>query len=72
MRRVLVLVVVMLGAAPSLQLVTLACGDKFLMVGRSLRFNQAYAAIYPSKILIYAHSAQGQSAGFSIRSFKRT
>jgi len=61
MRRVLVLVVVMLGAAPSLQLVTLACGDKFLMVGRSPRFNQLYAAIYPSTILIYAHSGQGRS-----------
>lgn len=63
MRRLLVLVVVMLGAAPSLQLVTLACGDKFLMVGRSLRFNQAYAAIYPSTILIYAHAGLGRSTG---------
>lgn len=63
MRRVLVLVVVLLGAAPALQLVPLACGDKFLMVGRSLRFNQVYAAIYPSMILIYAHSAQGRSSG---------
>ena len=63
MRRVLVVVVAMLGTAPSLQLVTHACGDKFLMVGRSPRFNQAYAAIYPSKILIYARSGQGASTG---------
>lgn len=29
-----------------------ACGDKFLMVGRGVRFEQAYAAVHPASILI--------------------
>jgi hypothetical protein len=29
-----------------------ACGDKFLLVGRGARFQQAYAAIHPASILI--------------------
>jgi len=29
-----------------------ACGDKFLVVGRGVRFDQAYAAIHPASILI--------------------
>jgi CheY-like chemotaxis protein len=32
-----------------------ACGDKFLLVGRGLRFQRAYAAIYPASIVVYAH-----------------
>jgi hypothetical protein len=31
----------------------LACGDKFLRVGRSSRF-RAYASVHPSSILVYA------------------
>jgi len=37
-----------------------ACGDKFLLVGRGVKFRQAYAAIYPASIVVYAqpqHSA---------------
>ena len=29
-----------------------ACGDKFLLVGRGVRFERAYAAIHPASILI--------------------
>jgi len=29
-----------------------ACGDKFLLVGRGVRFNHAYAAVHPASILI--------------------
>ena len=29
-----------------------ACGDKFLAVGRGLRFQRAYAAVHPASILI--------------------
>jgi hypothetical protein len=29
-----------------------ACGDKFLLVGRAMRFEHAYAAIHPASILI--------------------
>ncbi len=32
---------------------TLACGDKFLRVGRSARF-RGYASVHPSSILVYA------------------
>ena len=32
----------------------LACGDKFLLVGRGLSFHRAYAAIYPASIVVYA------------------
>jgi hypothetical protein len=31
-----------------------ACGDKFLLVGRGVKFRQAYAAIYPASIIVYA------------------
>ncbi|HEX7795516.1 MAG TPA: hypothetical protein VF456_14240 [Vicinamibacterales bacterium] len=30
----------------------LACGDKFLMVGRGLNFQRAYAAVHPASIVI--------------------
>jgi hypothetical protein len=33
---------------------TRACGDKFLLVGRGVKFQRAYAAIYPASIVIYA------------------
>ena len=36
-----------------------ACGDKFLLVGRGVKFRQAYAAIYPAAIVIYAQPNQG-------------
>jgi hypothetical protein len=32
--------------------VALACGDKFLMVGRGLSFQRAYAAVHPASIVI--------------------
>lgn len=34
-----------------------ACGDKFLLVGRSVEFHRAYAALYPASIVIYAKPA---------------
>ena len=54
MRRTLVLVVLLIGSLSPLRTAVSACGDKFLLVGRSARFNQAYAAIYPATILLYA------------------
>src|SRR5262249_32305886 len=30
-----------------------ACGDKFLVLGRGLRFERAHAAVHPGSILIY-------------------
>ena len=35
-----------------------ACGDKFLLVGRGVKFRQAYAAIYPASIILYAQPQQ--------------
>jgi hypothetical protein len=39
-----------------------ACGDKFLMVGQTARFSQAYAAIYPGAILLYARTGTSAAA----------
>lgn len=33
-----------------------ACGDKFLVVGRGLRYERAYAAEHPGSILIYRNA----------------
>ena len=52
---------VLLQAAPTVE----ACGDKFLLVGRSARFRQAYAAIYPATIVVFAQ--QQRSAAKAIR-----
>ena len=35
-----------------------ACGDKFLLVGRGVKFRQAYAAIYPASIVVYTQAPQ--------------
>jgi len=40
-----------------------ACGDKFLLVGRSARFRQAYAAIYPAAIVLFAQPQHGAGKG---------
>jgi hypothetical protein len=32
----------------------LACGDKFLLVGRGVAYRRAYAAVYPASIVVYA------------------
>lgn len=42
------LLIATLGGSDILQ----ACGDKFLLVGRGVRFQKAYAAIHPASILI--------------------
>ena len=36
-----------------------ACGDKFLVVGRGIRYERAYAAKYPGSILIYSENKDG-------------
>lgn len=33
-----------------------SCGDKFLVVGRGIRYERAYAAAHPASILIYANT----------------
>jgi len=39
-----------------------ACGDKFLMVGRGVRFQRAYAAIHPASILLVLPQKPAKSA----------
>lgn len=39
-----------------------ACGDKFVLVGRGVRFEQAYAAIHPASILIVLPAKSVKSA----------
>jgi hypothetical protein len=39
-----------------------ACGDKFLVVGRGVRFQRAYAAIHPASILIVLPSKNVKAA----------
>jgi DNA-binding NtrC family response regulator len=36
-----------------------ACGDKFLVVGRGIRYERAYAAKFPASILIYSDNKDG-------------
>jgi len=40
----------------------LACGDKFLMVGRGAKFQRVYASVHPGKILIYARPSTDPKA----------
>lgn len=54
---VLVSVIGLLQGADSLQ----ACGDKFLLVGRGAKFRQAYAAIYPASIIVFAQPQRSAS-----------
>lgn len=37
----------------------LACGDKFLLLGRSLRYEEAYAAKHPASVLLYVDPSRG-------------
>ena len=38
-----------------------ACGDKFLLAARGAKFRQAYAAIYPASVLVFARPERGSS-----------
>lgn len=39
-----------------------ACGDKLLLVGRGVKFQQMYASVYPGHVLVYARPALGPKA----------
>ena len=49
-----------------------ACGDKFLLVGRGVRFQRAYAAVHPANILIYARSATDANRAIRDPQFHKT
>jgi hypothetical protein len=49
-----------------------ACGDKFLLVGRGVRFQRAYAAVHPANILIYARSTTDANRAIRDPQFHKT
>lgn len=49
-----------------------ACGDKFLLVGRGVRFQRAYAAVHPANILIYARAATDADRAIRDPQFQKT
>ena len=49
-----------------------ACGDKFLLVGRGVRFQRAYAAVHPANILIYARSTTDANRAIRDTQFQKT
>jgi hypothetical protein len=51
-------VVVFLSEAPGV----LGCGDKFVVLGRGVRFGRAFAAKHPGSVLIYANPASQMPA----------
>lgn len=61
MRKFALVVGLVLGSA-ALYPAALACGDKFLMVGRGARFQRAYASVHPGKILVYARPSTDPKA----------
>jgi hypothetical protein len=65
------IVTALLVAAPASGIVD-ACGDKFLLVGRGMRFQRAYAAVQPANILIYATSATNPDRAIRDTQFQKT
>jgi hypothetical protein len=61
MRRFVTLVAILFVGASSLSPL-LACGDKFLMVGRGAKFQRAYASVHPGKVLIFARPSKTDKA----------
>ena len=59
-RRSCVLLLVFASCLPAPNV--LACGDKFLLLGRSIRYEEAYAAKHPASVLVYTNPASGFSA----------
>jgi hypothetical protein len=49
-----------------------ACGDKFLLVGRGVRFQRAYLAVHPGNILIYARSTTNADRAIRDPQFHKT
>src|SRR5262245_25239316 len=49
-----------------------ACGDKFLLVGRGVRFQRAYAAVHPANIVIYAHKTTRADKAIRDPQFQKT
>jgi hypothetical protein len=39
-----------------------ACGDKFMLLGRGMSFQRAYAALHPGQVVVYVEDAAGADA----------
>jgi len=56
MRKAFLIVFLFLICSMLLPVSSYSCGDKFLVIGRGLRYERAHAAAHPGSILIYADS----------------
>jgi hypothetical protein len=72
MRAKTMMVTALLVATPITWGIVDACGDKFLLVGRGMRFQRAYAAVQPANILIYATSATNPNRAIRDPQFQKT
>ncbi len=62
MSRSVMLVVALVLGVSTWYPAALACGDKFLMVGRGAKFQRVYASVHPGKILIFARPSTDPKA----------
>ena len=65
MRRGVIALLIAIAALLAHRVEVDACGDKFLLVGRGVKFQRAYAAVHPASILIYARARRGASAAIA-------
>ena len=72
MRAKTMIVTALLVATPATWGIADACGDKFLLLGRGMRFQRAYAAVQPANILIYATSATRPERAIRDTQFQKT
>jgi hypothetical protein len=68
MRKLLALAVASVVVAYCADTPLLACGDKFLLIGRALKYQQAYASPHPGTIVIF--DAPGSRVGTIARELK--
>jgi hypothetical protein len=69
--RKLFVAALLVAVAPPAWRVAEACGDKFLLVGRGLRLQRAYAAVHPGNILIFAKPSTKESAAIRDPQFQK-
>lgn len=71
MRRTVVLALA-IAALPVAWRAVDACGDKFLLVGRGVRMQRAYAAVHPANILIFARPSTSANAAIRDPQFQKS
>jgi len=68
----LVVITLTIAVMPVAWRVVDACGDKFLLVGRGVRMQRAYAAVHPANILIYARPTTSANAAIRDPQFQKS